>query len=97
MAPPVKSGHFYLCPFGSNGFTSQTGKEVVLVLAAKFGKADKECLVARAQEVNSEWKVDLDHVYTVVSGTLEEYPSPLDDRKLREIRKALSRQIESAK
>jgi uncharacterized protein YpuA (DUF1002 family) len=90
----VKRGYIYSCPFGNNKFTSQEGDEFVVVLSAKFGKSDKECLVARVQEAGLEWKADIDHVYTVVSSTLKEYRPPLTESQINDAKKALMKQIE---
>jgi hypothetical protein len=93
----VKRGYIYSCPFGNNGFTSEKGDLFVVVLAAKFGNSDKECLVARVQEAGLEWKADIDHVYTVVSGTLKEYRPPFTEDKINDVKKALVKQIEKAR
>ncbi|SEF34998.1 hypothetical protein SAMN05421837_107683 [Amycolatopsis pretoriensis] len=93
----VKRGFIYKCPFGSNGFTSRKGDEVVVVLVEKYGDGGKECLVAGARQNGPTWEADLDHVYTVVSDKLKGVQPLLSDRDVVEAKKHLGERIRTTK
>ncbi|VVJ17249.1 Uncharacterised protein [Amycolatopsis camponoti] len=95
MNRPPSRGFLYYCQFPKNGFTSATGRQLVVVLVPEYVKG-KESLVAFAWQKGEKWGVGYEHVYTVLHGRLEENAFAIDEGAVKKAKQSLADKIKSA-